>query len=102
MGIIQTMPSLTSDHSGWLTLWEAYRRFYRVKLADGVTERLWTTLHDPDAPSRGLVAEDERGALVGLTHFQMHPSTWSLGPYCYLEHLFVDPNARGQGYARAG
>ena len=30
-------------------------------------------------------------------HWLTHPSTWSEGPYCYLEDLFVHPDARGSG-----
>ena len=30
-----------------------------------------------------------------------HCSTWSIGPYCYLEDLFVEPALRAQGIGRA-
>ena len=48
----------------------------------------------------GYVAEDD-GALVGLVHALVHPTTWAMGPNCYLEDLFVDPGARGSGVGRA-
>ena len=31
----------------------------------------------------------------------MHPSTWSAGPKCYLEDLFVSPAARGGDLGQA-
>jgi GNAT superfamily N-acetyltransferase len=39
------------------------------------------------------------GALVGITHFFVHPST--SGPdVCYLQELYTDAAARGQGAGR--
>jgi GNAT superfamily N-acetyltransferase len=35
--------------------------------------------------------------VIGLVHWLTHPATWSAGPYCYLEDLFVRPDARGSG-----
>ncbi|WP_245689238.1 GNAT family N-acetyltransferase [Roseospirillum parvum] len=49
----------------------------------------------------GLVAEDSGGELVGLAHGVTHPGTWSLAPVCYLEDLYVDPEARLGGVGRA-
>ena len=40
------------------------------------------------------------GRLVGIVHFLVHPSTTS-ADVCYLQDLFTDPDARGQGVARA-
>jgi ribosomal protein S18 acetylase RimI-like enzyme len=34
-------------------------------------------------------------------HFLFHPVTWSVSPRCYLEDLFVRPDARGSGAGRA-
>jgi GNAT superfamily N-acetyltransferase len=31
----------------------------------------------------------------------IHPGSWTLQPICYLEDLFVDPQARGRGIGRA-
>ena len=47
-----------------------------------------------------LVAADPAGELVGLAHSIVHPSTFSLNGYCYLEDLFVARAARGSGAAR--
>jgi len=40
------------------------------------------------------------GELVGIAHFLFHTSIWT-PTTCYLQDLFVDPSARGQGVARA-
>jgi GNAT superfamily N-acetyltransferase len=48
----------------------------------------------------GRVAEID-GEIVGFSNSVIHPGTWSTGPACYLEDLFVDPTARGKGIGRA-
>ena len=48
----------------------------------------------------GIVAEDE-GTVIGLVHCINHRSTWTRGDYCYLQDLFVSPDARRQGAGRA-
>jgi GNAT superfamily N-acetyltransferase len=47
-----------------------------------------------------LVAVDADEQLVGLAHSVVHPSTWSLNGYCYLEDLFVARAARGTDVAK--
>ena len=46
-----------------------------------------------------LVAERE-GKLIGLAHYLIHRSTWSVENICYLNDLFVDPRGRRSGVAR--
>jgi len=40
------------------------------------------------------------GRVVGLVHHIRHRSCWTVGDYCYLQDLFVDPQVRGQGVGR--
>ncbi len=51
----------------------------------------------------GVLARDGEGTAVGFVHWLYHPSTWSIGPYCYLEEdLFVAAGrARWREWARA-
>ena len=37
---------------------------------------------------------------IGLVHHIQHRSCWTVGDYCYLQDLFVDPAARGNGVGR--
>jgi GNAT superfamily N-acetyltransferase len=39
--------------------------------------------------------------VAGFTISVLHPGSWALTPACYLEDLFVDPEARGRGLGRA-
>jgi GNAT superfamily N-acetyltransferase len=89
-----------ADFASWDRLWLAYLRFYRADVSAEVTAATFRRLCDQTDGMVGLVAIDEQGELVGLAHLVFHPSTWSAGPYCYLEDLFVTPAARGTGTAR--
>lgn len=88
-----------ADHDRWRKLWGRYNAFYRAKVPDAVTDALWTKLLAEEADVRCFVAESG-GEVIGFTHYLFHASTWNLNPNCYLEDLYVDPDARGSGAAR--
>jgi GNAT superfamily N-acetyltransferase len=91
-----------SDRVAWSALWSGYLAFYETELSSEVTDLTWARLLDPDEPVAGLVAVDEASHdLVGICHHVFHRSTWSPAVYCYLEDLFVAPDHRGGGAARA-
>jgi GNAT superfamily N-acetyltransferase len=89
------------DYEGWIELWSAYLHFYRVELAERVTHTTFERLCDARDGMFALVALDAGGLHVGLAHSVVHPSTWALEGYCYLEDLFVAPAARGGDIARS-
>lgn len=89
-----------ADEPAWRDLWQAYCDFYGVQLADEVTQRTWKRILDPDSAVMCLVAEID-GRVVGFAHCVVHENTWETQPVCYLEDLFVAPEARGQGVATA-
>lgn len=93
-------PLAPADRDAWEALWQGYLRFYRAELAPEVTEGTWARLLDAQSPMAALVAESG-GKVVGICHYVLHESTWSLQPICYLQDLYVDPGTRGTGAARA-
>ena len=66
-----------------------------------MTEATWRRIVDPAGPIHGLRRFDANGRLVGIVHYLFHPVTWSMSDRCYLEDLFVSPDARGSGAGRA-
>jgi GNAT superfamily N-acetyltransferase len=89
-----------SDRAQWDALWAGYLSFYNSALAPDISDATFARLLDPAEPMFALVAEED-GALVGLVHNVVHRATWTLTYYCYLEDLFVAPQARGKGAGRA-
>ena len=87
------------DHADWLRLWNDYLAFYKVTLADEVTEHTWARIIDPASRvSMRAAFFGDRMAGFAIHHF--HDSTWVKTPDCYLEDLFIDENIRGQGIGR--
>ena len=89
-----------SDEAAWRGLWQGFLDYYEVTLAPDITDFTWTRLMDPTNPLKARLACDGP-AVLGFAIHQHHPSTWVLGDDCYLEDLFVSPDARGRGVGRA-
>jgi GNAT superfamily N-acetyltransferase len=98
---VTIQPLEARDHDDWLPLWQGYLDFYETEVAPEVTHATWRRIVDPAGPIHGLGALDASGRLVGIVHYLFHPVTWSSTNRCYLEDLFVSPNARGMGGGRA-
>ncbi len=93
-------PLAENDRNDWQTLWEGYLTFYGAEVPTAVSQTTWERLHNESIPMFGLVAENDAGQVVGLTHCVIHLNTWTEQPICYLEDLFVDPSARQSGIGR--
>jgi GNAT superfamily N-acetyltransferase len=91
-------PLLDHHRSAWFTLARGYKTFYQTTITDAELNTAWQRLLSQDG-IHGWGAEID-GKLVGLTHFLFHTSTWT-PTVCYLQDLFVAPEARGRGLARA-
>lgn len=98
---ISIRPLRFEDRAAWAPLWQGYLDFYETALAPEVTETTWARLQDAAEPMEGLGAFDANGTLIGFAITVCHRSSWGLKDYTYLEDLFVAPEARGQGAARA-
>jgi GNAT superfamily N-acetyltransferase len=86
---------VAADYPAWLALWRAYQVFYEVDIAP-VTDITWARLLDATEPMFGAVAV-AGGAPIGLVHWVLHRSTWSVANTCYLQDLFVAPDRRSAG-----
>jgi GNAT superfamily N-acetyltransferase len=93
-------PLRSGERAAWEPLWQGYLTFYETVVSSATTDVLWQRLHDPDEPMFVLGAFSG-GRLVGMVQYLFHRSCWTIGDYCYLQDLFVVPEARGLGAGRA-
>ena len=88
-----------NDRSAWRELWTDYLTFYDTKVSERVYETTFARhLGDDRNDLYGLVA-DTGGRLVGITHYLFHRHAWTVENTCYLQDLYVAPDARGSGVA---
>jgi GNAT superfamily N-acetyltransferase len=93
-------PLIPSERGAWEPLWHAYLTFYKSEVSPETTNVLWQRLHDAKEPMFVLGAFSN-SRLVGIAQYLFHRSCWTIGDYCYLQDLFVLPEARGLGAGRA-
>jgi len=95
---IQIAPLRYENYDRWVGLARDYKTFYKTTLPDADYEKTWRRLLAKDGVfGLGTI---QNGPLVGIAHYLFHKSI-SAQHVCYLQDLFVDPLARGQGVARA-
>jgi GNAT superfamily N-acetyltransferase len=89
-----------ADERQWRQLWAGYIGYYESKIPEEITAATWRRMLDPASAIHGRVAVSN-GNVAGFAIYILHEATWTLGPACYLEDLFVAPETRGQGIGRA-
>jgi len=88
------------DEADWRRLWAGYNRFYETEIPPETTAVTWRRLHEPGSGMFARVAV-VGGSVAGFAQCVVHPCTWTVKSVCYLEDLFVDPDARAAGVGRA-
>jgi GNAT superfamily N-acetyltransferase len=96
---IAIRPLARKDRAQWQPLWHGYLAFYKASVPHEVTDLTFARFLDEAEPMHALIAERE-GEIVGIVHYIFHRSTWTEGPYCYLQDLFTAEQARGGGVGR--
>jgi GNAT superfamily N-acetyltransferase len=91
---------IADDEADWRTLWADYCAFYEATIPEEVTAATWQRMLDVDSQLFGRVAASG-GKVVGFAISIRHEGSWTTKPCCYLEDLFVAPDYRGRGIARA-
>ncbi|QPH53133.1 GNAT family N-acetyltransferase [Pontivivens ytuae] len=94
-------PLAPADEPAWRDLWRAYLAFYETERPEEVYATYWQRLLGDDPHDyHGLIALDGDRP-VGLVHYLFHRHGWRIEDVCYLQDLYVAPEARGTGAGRA-
>ncbi|GHE05666.1 GCN5 family N-acetyltransferase [Defluviimonas sp. 20V17] len=94
-------PLAASDEAAWRGLWAGYLEYYETRVPEAVYQSTFARLRSgEDHEFQGLIAHlGDRP--VGLVHYLFHRNCWKIENVCYLQDLFTERAARGQGVARA-
>ncbi|CEJ89058.1 GCN5-related N-acetyltransferase [Hyphomicrobium sp. GJ21] len=97
---IEVRAVTADDHAEWLRLFRDYIAFYEEDVPEDVIATTWRRLLAQEDNMIALIAI-ANGRALGIANLVFHRSTWARDWYCYLEDLFVVPDARGKGIGRA-
>ncbi len=98
---VSVRPLANDDRMGWEALWQGYQNHLRSKLPDNVVAETWLKLMDTQVPIFGIAAFIDTYRMAGIVHYSFSPSSWSKGPMCQIQDLFVGHELRGQGVGHA-
>lgn len=94
-------PLSPQDKAEWSALWTGYLAYYETSLPPEVFDITFARLTDPARTHQNAFVAEREGRLIGLVHYIYHAHNWRVEDVCYLQDLFVTPEARGTGAARA-
>ena len=100
----QIRPIGPGDRDAWQSLFTAYGVFYETDFSPAVLDGVWAWLMDAAHEVSALVAEIDNPdgpGLVGFAHLRRLSDTFTAGPAWSLDDLYVAPEHRGAGIARA-
>lgn len=112
MSGLHIAPLRAGQFAQWLPLAQGYKTFYNTTVSDEGYAQAWQDLLGGEpllglgawkaAGTEAIDTEDAApaGPLLGIAHAVFHASTWA-PRVCYLQDLFVAPQARGQGVGEA-
>ena len=101
MSDIEIRPLRPEDAAEWRRLWTGYLEFYKTTVPEEVYATTFSRLLGDDPQDFNALVAEVDGRPLGLAHYLFHRHCWRIENVCYLQDLFVTPEARGTGLGRA-
>lgn len=90
------------DRDAFLVMWADFVATFPSEPGNpAIGELNWSRIAAKEPTLRCILALDEGGRPLGFTLYLAFPFTWSRGDACYLQDIYVRPEARGRGAAQA-
>lgn len=99
--VIRVRPLAKKDRKAWEGLFQDYATFYKTSVPDGGFDRVWGWIFDSTNDFWCDVVEQDEGAIIGFTQYQLMHRSLSGNMVCYLSDLYVKPEFRGASVGRA-
>jgi ribosomal protein S18 acetylase RimI-like enzyme len=90
-----------SDRDSWGKLYYEYAAFYKMPMNQEILDTVWSWIFDQQNTFYGLIAKNEEDKALGFMHFREMPSPIRGKTVGFLDDLYVNPEARGQGVVDA-
>ncbi len=98
---INIRPVSAAENARWMELMNDYAAFYKTKIPEGGHDRVWDWIFDENNDFWCDVVEQDDGAIIGFTQYQLMHRSLGGAMVCYLSDLYVEPDRRGNGAGRA-
>ncbi|MCB1353822.1 MAG: GNAT family N-acetyltransferase [Rhodobacteraceae bacterium] len=99
--MIDLRPIEATDKAQWRALWHSYLDFYQTSLPEEIYATTFARLIDPAVTDYHGILALQGDHAIGLVHYIYHRHGWQIEDACYLQDLYVGPEARGTGAGRA-
>ena len=90
-----------SDRSDWQGLYRGYADFYQMPMDQKILDTVWSWIMDERENFYAIGVKDKFGRLVGFMHYRQMPSPLRGVVIGFLDDLFVQLDARGNGAVQA-
>jgi len=93
-------PLKETDYSAWSTQYVDYAKPWNEPISAERLSAVWNILLKSENGAYGVGIFDSAESLLGFGHYILTPCTYSRRYTCYLQDLYVVPEARREGIAR--